>query len=1340
MTREMSSTSLSGPCAPSACASRALRIALAAGAAASVTLSAGQAFAGPRGEQVVRGSADISRNGSSTVIRAADKTIIRFQSFDIGSHESVQFIQPSSRSRVLNRIDGLTPTTIEGQLTANGRVYIVNPSGVIFGPNSVVNAARVYAVGGSIADADFLRGVDHFTNVSGPVTAHGLMTADAVHLIGSRVAHHGTILADRGMVSMLVGDDVFIGERGGQIYVRIDGAEVNGAAKPQSGGSAPDVHAAPGVENTGAVRAEGGRVVLGAGDTYSLAVRNSGDISVGRGSAQLASNGGAVVNTGGVSASVASGKAGQVFLAGPMVLNSGAVTADAQSGRAGVVTVHSSSGTTLADGSLLSASGGAGKAQGGVINVQAYAGDTVMATSATVDISGGALGGHGGFVEVSAAGRLGVHGAIVGGAQPGYKAGAVLFDPLDIIISTGPELPGGFDGDVDAGDGGVGDIFRIEPATIENFAGDVRLEATRDIYVGEPINKSNGGLTLDAGRDVLFSGEFGGFIPDLTITANFIDIIAGRTFDDRSLLGTKLTSLMGGISLEAAGGSLDFGLATVPSGRTLRLTQRDDMYVGAGPFGLVGNRQNTNLIVNVTGGWLILGGEFGGVDGGLPGNEQRLRSLRATASDFLRVEDNVIVANFADLSSPGEVQVDGFIRATAPGSSITLHGGTDGAGRVRFLSPGLDLAADSITLRAGNNTGLANADVDALTNSPLFRGPSLGASRPVTFSYIQDAPVPNSDLPSASQFGAHLAGMNYRIESSDATVTVSDNDAVDGSRLTLASQTGSTVADDLTLTSLRVIGPVTLASDVTTTEDQLYEGAATLATDVALTGDEVEFQSTLDGARSALMAADVTFGGAVGSGTALQSLAVTGVTAINGGLVRTVAGQSYAGAVTFDGDTRTTSLDQGVIRFGGAVDGPHDLTVTTTPGGLIIFGGDVGASQRLRDLRLSTAGGLGTRDVPDRATIIGVGSVSIFARDFIMNAREKFTTLGDLSIDASRAAFVGDLTTAGDMTVSAPTIHILRRAADDLLDIDGNTVSDRGVDFVARGAIQFNGAIVLAGEAGAPDPTFGSATQGAVDPDLAGFEFGMIEPSLVTTSGLDRVGLVRDERTMAAVVPPQDPGDPAVNAALAGGYPRPPEFVDTVQPEVYNIDALQRVMIASRGVSMDESIAFVDGRALYNDLPGTIDPAGAAVSSVAPRFDIDLVAQTVELYDSLFGVGEEEDVQRVADAVSGAAESYYSTRGGAQASPGDFDAWLASQPGQNAAIAYVQQVRTLLSQMQTLGLTPTELRQSQARLLRQLAVGGVSLRELSAILAPGAAPSAAPARQAPGPSASRSGL
>ncbi|HVM77916.1 MAG TPA: filamentous hemagglutinin N-terminal domain-containing protein, partial [Stellaceae bacterium] len=141
---------------------RSLRDVLLTSTALVAALTAAErASAGPLGTpQVQAGQVTVtSPAANKTVInQATSKAILNWNAFSIPSGSSVQFVQPSAGSIVLNRVTGGTVTNIAGQLTANGQVWIVNPNGVFFGPGAQVNVAGLIATTADIRNQDFLSG------------------------------------------------------------------------------------------------------------------------------------------------------------------------------------------------------------------------------------------------------------------------------------------------------------------------------------------------------------------------------------------------------------------------------------------------------------------------------------------------------------------------------------------------------------------------------------------------------------------------------------------------------------------------------------------------------------------------------------------------------------------------------------------------------------------------------------------------------------------------------------------------------------------------------------------------------------------------------------------------------------------------------------------------------------------------------------------------------------------------------------------------------------------------------------------------------------------------------
>ncbi|MGQ2979525.1 MAG: two-partner secretion domain-containing protein, partial [Polaromonas sp.] len=108
--------------------------------AAMLTGFANLAVALPAGLDVVAGQVSISTPAANNMLiqQGSDKAILNWQSFNIGVGQSVQFVQPGAASVALNRVTGANPSAIYGSLSANGQVFLINPSGVMFAPGAQV--------------------------------------------------------------------------------------------------------------------------------------------------------------------------------------------------------------------------------------------------------------------------------------------------------------------------------------------------------------------------------------------------------------------------------------------------------------------------------------------------------------------------------------------------------------------------------------------------------------------------------------------------------------------------------------------------------------------------------------------------------------------------------------------------------------------------------------------------------------------------------------------------------------------------------------------------------------------------------------------------------------------------------------------------------------------------------------------------------------------------------------------------------------------------------------------------------------------------------------------------
>ncbi len=223
----------------------------------------------PTGGQVVAGQITIGTQGNSmTVDQGSARGIINWQGFDIAAGSSVTFRQPDASAVTLNRITGGSGTTIAGRIDANGKVYIVNPNGVLFTQGAQVNVGGLVAAAGDIADTDFLAGIDKFTMSGAAVINQGALAAadgGAVVLLGGTVSNQGSIKADGGDAILAAGSTMRLDAgAGGHLKIEVDGATT-----------------ATLVENGGLIAANGGQVVMtaqGASAAIASVVSNSGTI------------------------------------------------------------------------------------------------------------------------------------------------------------------------------------------------------------------------------------------------------------------------------------------------------------------------------------------------------------------------------------------------------------------------------------------------------------------------------------------------------------------------------------------------------------------------------------------------------------------------------------------------------------------------------------------------------------------------------------------------------------------------------------------------------------------------------------------------------------------------------------------------------------------------------------------------------------------------------------------------------------------------------------------------------------------------------------------------------
>ncbi|MBN1363540.1 MAG: filamentous hemagglutinin N-terminal domain-containing protein, partial [Syntrophaceae bacterium] len=395
--------------------------------AAVLMLGANTIWALPKDGKVVAGSSDISQfNTKTTYIKqTTKKSIINWQEYSIGKDEKVQYFQPDSGSISLNRITGSDPSLIYGQLSANGRIYLINPSGIVFGEGSQVNVGGLVASSLNMADSDFLVGKYTFLNngKAGSVINKGsIIAADGavVALIAPKVINEGTITANGGSVLLGAGNQVTLDFKGdGLISYTIDKGAVDALA-----------------ENKGLINTDGGMVVMTAqaADSLTSAVVN---------------------NSGVIEARTLENKGGRILLLSDM-----------------------NNGETIISGKL--------------------------------DASA-PNGGDGGFIETSGANVKVTDGTVITTLAPQGTTGTWLIDPYDFTIA-----PSG--GDVTGT--ALTTALASNSVTIQTLSGSVSCTGVAcgsgnpagngDIFVNDSVTWSQNTLTLNAWRNIEINNELFG--------------------------------------------------------------------------------------------------------------------------------------------------------------------------------------------------------------------------------------------------------------------------------------------------------------------------------------------------------------------------------------------------------------------------------------------------------------------------------------------------------------------------------------------------------------------------------------------------------------------------------------------------------------------------------------------------------------------------------------------------------------------------------------------------------------------------------------------------------------
>lgn len=968
--------------------------------------------AAPNGAEVRAGEARIEQVGTLTRIdQTSARAIIDWRGFDVGAAEQVRFNQPSPQSATLNRVTGAQQSRIDGQIAADGQVFLVNSHGVIFGKGAKIDVGSLFVSTANIANPDFMAGRLDFNQPGQPGAqirnAGNISAAEGglVALVAPHVRNDGVIVARLGKVTLAAGDRYTLDLYGDQlIQLQIPETEANALLAGQAGR----------VEHSGRIEAEGGRVVL---------------VSVASGKQALDG----VINLNGViQADTVRQQNGRIILESAGTVNlSGELQTRGRHATESGGGIEVRGATIEIVGAQLNASGETG---GGVVHIggnwqggkgqhaqtllldpatqvkadaisQGQGGEVVLWSdgetrfAGTISARGGELAGDGGRVEVSGLGQLDFLGLVDAGAAAGRggRGGQLLLDPEFMRIGAEEAAV-------------IGRVLRTGTST--------QLQASQDIEVNAAIDgrggRDGGGLDFSAGRDIR--------VNDFIVTQNgeiHFDAVAGRFSmapDKAIFAGNAAINI-------SAGGNLDAG-SLLTSGKLSLASRNAGVRIGA-PV----EAGNGDLIVRAAGDILV---------------DAAIVNLRAGSDVDLAAGGAIRVAAPIDgtdgedgasvrLVAGGDIDVLAHV-ATQNGA-ITL----DSAGAIEF-TPGAGLYAGlgSIALTGASVTSgilSGNGDMsvqtrggDLVLGGVIQSGGALQLSSTASLTVAQPIGVSNSLNLSA--------GLDLSV---DALLLASD-----GASMTLAAGrdmrlNAALISDqgDITLTAGGGVvgGGVAGGGVYSSAPAGLYSTSGALRIDAAQSLIS-PILMTNGGIDLISRSGSLTLGGQVRGGSAPANLSAAGNIAINQPLVLGNGGTlavHAGGLIRVDAIMQGGSASQINLDSGQRIEVNADLVaqsgqIHVSAGTQLHFGAGSGAYAGAGSVHLQSGGDLMAGELQ-----AGAGAVLDSGGDLTLGrpiggdvASLNLSAGGNIHIDVPIAQQYGGLyaQSHGDLYVNSPIAEI----------------------------------------------------------------------------------------------------------------------------------------------------------------------------------------------------------------------------------------------------------------------------------------------------------------------------
>ena len=676
----------------------------------------------PSGGTVTAGGAAVASSGVSaiTVTTQADVNVINWTSFDLATGESITFSRTGANStdkyHVFNKITG-SATTISGGVYSgsNGVIYIVNPNGVIVGPEGTIVTGGIFLSGLQLSGS-FLPDIDGTFTGSGTVVVSGNVTAtgyDAIFL-GYRIVIDATS-------TIVAQDTVGVGAGSTMLFKPLDAERIY----VQTAGV---VDTGTGIDHSGSISASS--VMMKAdGNIYSLAINQNGII---RATSSISTDGriklvadpkanlkGSVEMAGSISqAFTTAGNGPTVEIYGTTValLDGASISVSGVSGgnvTVGTDLIYPTNNVYLDSGSTITSIGSTGN--GG--DVSLYGATSLLYLAAT-DVSSTA--GNGGNITLTSGGYLGINGLgdlhSINGTGGTFTVNGPLikvggagndggnFSPPDYLyiasdsIFTTPSLEG-----------------ILETGNVVISAVDIDVETTDVTWASGNALRLIAQDQIDISKLLTMTGSNRSGQNVVTLFAPIIHINSSST------VGIHLTS--GDISISA---SDSFQLQGSTDGQAIVQTDSGDIEIefgnhfrmrgDGGEAKIEGSYVSIDSLSDGVGDISLLGGPCG--------------TSKIVASELVQIGGNFAPNHMEIIAgSSGSSLVTGIfggaVTSTTRGN-LTLQGGGDGTGNIASISAAsgvrkdvtLDLA--SLFVTAGAQGANNSAKIIDLSNDGVI--------------------------------------------------------------------------------------------------------------------------------------------------------------------------------------------------------------------------------------------------------------------------------------------------------------------------------------------------------------------------------------------------------------------------------------------------------------------------------------------------------------------------------------------------------------------------------------------------------------------------------------------